>query len=465
VHHRPARKQRPLESRLIPNEPDLFGFEFDLIPDCFYIEIRVREFIFAFILLVLSPVFCPAAILKITVDAAIHPVTSEYIREAIDRADKEDASLLLMTLNTPGGLDSSMREIIEKILSAKTPVAAFVSPSGGRSASAGFFIGIACDLFIMAPGTNTGAAHPVGVSLPGQSMDETMKDKVTNDAASYIKTLAEKRGRNIKMAEDAVRTSLSYTEKEALQGGLIDFVAKNEQEIIDAFDQKTIRRFNGDTVVLRLKQEPVINVDMSARQKFLLAISNPNIAYLLLMIGLLGLYFEFATPGAVFPGVIGGISLLLAIFSFQILPINYVGLILILLAITMFILEVKVHSFGALSLGGITAMVIGSMMLIKAPIPELRPSLRFIIPIAVGISLILIFLVYLVIRAQARRTLTGKEGMIGEIGTARTDLAPEGKVFVHGEIWEAEAVEPVGAGEKVKIIEVLETLKIRVKKA
>jgi len=425
----------------------------------------VRDIIFAFIFLVLFPVYSPAAILKITVDAAIHPVTSEYIRDAIDRADQENASLLIMTLNTPGGLDSSMREIIEKILSAKTPIAAFVSPSGGRSASAGFFIGIACDLFIMAPGTNTGAAHPVGVSITGQAMDQTTEDKVTHDAASYIKTLAEKRGRNVKMAEDAVRKSLSYTEKEALQGGLIDFIAKNEQDIIDAFDQKSIRRFNGDTVVLRLKQEPVINMDMSARQKFLLTISNPNLAYILLMIGLLGLYFEFANPGAILPGVLGGISLLLAIFSFQILPINYVGLILILLAIAMFVLEVKVHSFGALSIGGIIALVIGSMMLIKAPIPELRPSLRIIIPIALGISLILIFLVYLVIRAQARRTLTGKEGMVGEIGTARSDLAPEGKVFVHGELWDAEADAPVRAGEKIRIVEVLGTLKIRVKKA
>jgi membrane-bound serine protease (ClpP class) len=421
--------------------------------------------IFAFVFLLLLPVLSSAAILKITVDAAIHPVTSEYIRDAINRADQENASLLIMTLNTPGGLDSSMREIIEKILSAKTPIAAFVSPSGGRSASAGFFIGIACDLFIMAPGTNTGAAHPVGLSITGQSMDQTMEDKVTHDAASYIKSLSEKRGRNVKMAEDAVRRSLSYTEKEALQGGLIDLVAQNEQAIIDAFDQKAIRRFNGETVVLHLRKEPVITVDMSARQKFLLTISNPNLAYILLMIGLLGLYFEFANPGAILPGVLGGISLLLAIFSFQILPINYVGLILILLALVLFILEVKVHSFGAFSIGGIIAMVIGSMMLVKSPISELRPSLRIIIPVALGVSLILIFLVYLVIRAQARRTLTGKEGMIGEIGTARTDLAPEGKIFVHGELWEAEAVEPVAAGEKVRIVEVLGTLKLRVKKA
>ena len=430
------------------------NIEIDLMKDPFYNEINVRDKIFAFVFLVLFPVFSPAAVLKITVDAPIHPVTSEYIRAAIDRADKENASLLIMTLNTPGGLDTSMREIIEKILSAKTPIAAYVSPSGARSASAGFFIAIACDLFIMAPGTNTGAAHPVGVSITGQSMDKTMEDKVTQDAASYIKTLAEKRGRNVKMAEDAVRKSLSYTEKEALQGGLIDFIAKNEQEIIDAFDQKASRRFNGDTVVLHLKQEPIVEVPMSARQKFLLTISNPNLAYILLMIGLLGLYFEFAHPGAILPGVLGAISLLLAIFSFQILPINYVGLILILLAIGMFILEVKVHSFGALAVGGIIALVIGSMMLIKSPIPELKPSLRVIIPVAFGVSLIFIFLVTLVVRAHMRKVTTGKEGLIGDIGTARTDLGPSGKVFVHGELWQAEADGFIPNGAKVKVTRV-----------
>ncbi|MCJ7565586.1 MAG: nodulation protein NfeD [Candidatus Aminicenantes bacterium] len=409
--------------------------------------------------------FSEAAILKITVNAAIHPVTSEYIRGAIDRADKEGASLLLMTLNTPGGLDSSMREIIEKILSAKTPVAAFVAPSGARSASAGFFIGIASDLFIMAPGTNTGAAHPVGISITGQSMDQTMEDKVTHDAAAYIKTLAEKRGRNVRMAEDAVRKSLSYTEKESLQGGIIDLVAKDEEEIINALDGKTIHRFNGEETVLHLKQQPVIDVPMSARQKFLLTISNPNFAYILLMIGLLGLYFEFANPGAILPGVLGGISLLLAIFAFQILPINYVGLILILLAIVLFILEVKVHSFGALSIGGIIAMLIGSTMLINAPIPELKPSLKFIIPVALGVSLIFIFLVFLVVQAHRRKVATGKEGLIGEIGLAQTDLNPSGKVFVHGELWQAEADEFIPIGAKVKVGRVEANLSLKVTKA
>jgi len=406
-----------------------------------------------------------ASILKISVDAPIHPITSEYIRDAIDRADKENASLVIITLNTPGGLDSSMREIIERILSAKTPVAAYVSPSGGRAASAGFFISIACDIFVMAPGTSTGAAHPVGVSITGQSMDKTMEEKITHDAASYIKTLAEKRGRNTKLAEDAVRESLSYTEQEALNGRLIDLVAKDTQEIIDYFDGKRLVRFSGEEEVLDLKNEEIIEIPMTARQKFLITIANPNLAYILLMLGLLGLYFEFSNPGAILPGVLGGIFLLLAIFSFQILPINYVGLLLILLAIGLFILEVKIQSYGILTVGGITAMIIGSIMLIDTPIPEFRPSLKVIIPVALALSLIFIFLIVIAIRAHMKRVYTGKEGLVGEIGVAKSDIKPEGKVFVHGEIWDAEAAENIPKGAKVKVLEVKDNLMLRVTKS
>ncbi len=404
------------------------------------------------------------SIIKITVDAPIHPITSEYIQKSLEKADRENASLIIISLNTPGGLDTSMREIIEKILSTETPVVAFVSPSGARAASAGFFIGVACDLFVMAPGTNTGAAHPVGVSITGQQMDETMADKVTHDAASYIKSISEKRGRNAKMAEDAVRKSLSYTEKEALEGGLIDLIAKDEQEIIDFFHNKTIQKFDGEERILDLQDEEVVDLPMTARQKFLLTISNPNLAYILLMLGLLGLYFEFSNPGAILPGVLGGLCLLVAIFSFQILPINYVGLILILLSIGLFILEIKVQSYGILSVGGILAMVIGSIMLIDAPIPELRPSLKFIIPVAIGLSLIFLFLIILAVRVHMRKALTGKEGLVGNIGVARTELNPEGKVFVHGEIWDAEAEQDIPEGTKVKVSEVLENLKIKVTK-
>lgn len=425
----------------------------------------MKKYIFICFFLLLIPSVGYPSILKITIDdAAIHPVTSEYIRNSIDKAEQENARLLILELNTPGGLDSSMRAIIERILSSKVPIAAYVSPSGARAASAGFFIAIACDLFVMAPGTSTGAAHPVGVSITGQQMDETMSEKVTHDAASYIKTLAEKRGRNMKMAEDAVRLSLSYTETEALQGGLIDMIAQNVTDIIDHFDGKVIKRFGGEELRLELRGEPVVDVPMSAREKFLLTISNPNLAYILLMLGLLGLYFEFSNPGAILPGVLGGISLLLAIFSFQILPINYVGLILILLAIGMFVLEIKVQSYGILSVGGIVAMVIGSIMLIEAPIPELRPSLKFIIPVAVGLSLIFLFLVIIAIRAHAKKVYTGKEGLVGEVGRAQSDLTPSGKVFVHGELWNAEADENIPQGTEVKVVEVLQNLKIKVTK-
>jgi membrane-bound serine protease (ClpP class) len=425
---------------------------------------KIVPLIFILACLLVLPDQAWSSVFKITVDAPIHPISSEYIANTIDRADRENARLIIIVLNTPGGLDSSMREIIARILAARTPVAVYVSPSGARAASAGFFIAIASDLFVMAPGTSTGAAHPVGISITGQAMDKTMEEKVTHDAASYIKTLAEKRGRNTQLAEQAVRQSLSYTEREALDQGLVDFVAKSVQEIISHFDQKTIRRFDGEEVILRLKDEAVIDIPMSARQKFLMTISNPNLAYILLMLGLLGLYFEFSNPGAILPGVLGAISLLLAIFSFQILPINYVGLILILLAIGLFVLEVKVQSYGILSVGGIIAMVLGSIMLINAPIPELQPSLRFIVPTAIGLSLIFFFLVFLVIRAHAKKVHTGKEGLIGEVGIARTDLRPEGKVFVHGELWNAESTTEIPQGSRVRVVAVLEGLRIRVEK-
>ncbi len=429
----------------------------------FYNVKTVKKFLLSLISLAALAGFSYASILKITVNAPIHPVTSEYIVKSIQKAETQNAQLLIMKLNTPGGLDTSMREIIEKILNSKVPVVTYVSPSGARAASAGFFIGISSDIFAMAPGTNTGAAHPVGISVTGQSMDETMAEKVTHDAASYIKSIAEKRGRNISMAEDAVRKSLSYTEEEAYKGNLIDLIAKDVADLIQSLDGKEIKKFDGTQTILSLEGEEVIDVPMSTRQKFLLTISNPNLAYILLMLGLLGLYFEFSNPGAILPGVLGGICLLLAIFSFQILPINYVGLLLILLAIGLFVLEIKIQSYGILSAGGVIAMLIGSIMLIDSPIPELRPSLNFIIPVVLGLSLIFIFLIFIVIRAHAKKIHTGKEGLVGEIGTASTRLNPEGKVFVSGEIWNAETSEDIPKGSKVEVIEVLDNLKLKVK--
>jgi membrane-bound serine protease (ClpP class) len=427
----------------------------------------VKRLIFSvlFLLLIAScSVYLEARILTVTIKEPIHPITAEIIVKAIKQAGQEKAELLIIKLDTPGGLDSSMREIIEAIISSPVPVVAYVSPAGARAASAGLFISVACDIFAMAPGTSTGAAHPVSIGTSGQAQDKTMEEKVTHDAAAYIRTLAEKRGRNIQMAEDAVRKSLSYTEQEALKGKLINLIAKNEQELIEALDGKEIKRFNGEVQVLNLKDQPLVELPLTFRQKLLMAIANPNLAYILLMLGLLGLYFEFANPGAIFPGVIGGISLLLALFSFQILPVNYVGLLLILLGTVFFVLEIKVTSYGALAVGGAISLFLGSVILIKSPIPELRPSLKFIVPVVLGVSLIFVLLVYLVIKAHSRRALTGKEGLVGETGQALTPISQAGKVFVHGSIWRAVSDDKIEKGDKVQVVEVQDHLTLKVKK-
>ncbi len=417
-----------------------------------------------FLLVAVSSVCLEARILTVTIKEPIHPITAEVVIKSIEKARQENAQLLIIKLDTPGGLDTSMREMIEAIVSSPVPIVAYVSPSGARAASAGLFISVACDIFAMAPGTSTGAAHPVSIGTSGQNQDKTMEEKVTHDAAAYIRTLAEKRGRNMQMAEDAVRKSLSYTEAEALKGRLIDLVAKSEQELVAALDGREIKRFNGEVQLLNLKGQPIVELPLTFRQKLLMTIANPNLAYILLMLGLLGLYFEFANPGAIFPGVIGGISLLLALLSFQILPVNYVGLLLILLGTVFFVLEIKVTSYGALAVGGVVSLFLGSVILIKAPIPELRPSLKFIIPVVLGISLIFVMLVYLVIKAHARRSLTGKEGMIGELGQALSPFSPDGKIFVHGEIWRAVSDDKIEKGDKVQVVEVQDHLTLKVKK-
>ena len=424
-----------------------------------------KKVIFGAFCVACLPLFSHAAIFRVDVHAPIDAVTEEYISGALSRADREGAQLLILSLNTPGGLDSSMRTIIERILAAKTPVVAWVSPSGARAASAGLFIAVACDLFFMAPGTNTGAAHPVGIGVTGQGLDKTMSDKVTEDAAAYIKSLSGRRGRNVTMAEAAVRRSLSYTAEEALKGGLIDGLAPDMAGLIAQLDGRAITRFTGQTETLRLKGLPVVEVPLSRRQRFLMAISNPNLAYLLLMLGLLGIYFEFAHPGAIFPGILGGISLILAFFAFQILPINYAGLALIFLAILLFILEIKITSHGLLAIGGVVSLLIGSVMLIRSDIPELRPSLTFILPVVVGFSLIFLFIVTIAARAMRRKVQTGGEGLVGETGTARTDLAPEGRVFVHGELWRATAGTPVPKGARVRVVQVEKDMSLKVEKA
>jgi membrane-bound serine protease (ClpP class) len=398
------------------------------------------------------PVF--SAIITIEVNMPIHPVSAEYIVKSIERAERENAELFLIKLDTPGGLDSSMREIIKKILSSKVPVAVWVFPQGGRAASAGFFITVSADIAIMSPGTSIGAAHPVSIPIGGEKPDKTMEEKAAQDSSAFAKSIAEKRGRNIKMAVDAVLQSLSYSETEALKGGLIDFIATNLDEIIEKFDEKKIKRFDQKEAVLKLKGKEIKEIKMNLRQKILSEVANPNVALILMMLGLLGLYFEFSNPGAILPGVLGAISLLLAFFALQILPVNYVGLLLILLAIGLFVAEIKVQGFGILGIGGIISMIFGSMMLFNSTIPGLKPDLSIVIPVSIIFGILFFFFLYISLKAHTHKVSTGAEGLVGTEGEAITDISPKGKVFIQGEIWDAHSAIPIPKGASVKVVKV-----------
>jgi len=394
----------------------------------------------------------PAArpVLAIKVDGVIAPSMADYIIRAIKQADREVAQALIIELDTPGGLDLSMRAIIKEMLAAERPIIVYVSPRGARAASAGTFITLAAHVAAMAPGTNIGAAHPVNM---GGQMDKEMTKKVTNDAAAYIRTIAEQRGRNVQWAEDAVRKSVSATEKEALTLKIIDLVADKPDDLLVALDGRKVTTASG-AVVLHTKGVEVTRLDMNLRDKILKVISDPTIAYMLLMLGLAGLYFELSTPGAILPGVLGGICLILAFYAFQTLPINYAGLLLILLAIILFIAEVKVTSYGMLTVGGIIAMILGSMMLIKSPEPFLRISLSAILFTTAATAAFFGFVVTMALRAQRQQTTTGAEGLIGQIGTVRTPLTPEGSILVGGELWSAQCEDRAEPGDKVKVLAV-----------
>ena len=388
--------------------------------------------------------------LVIRVEGVIAPSSADFITSAIKRADRELAEVLVIELDTPGGLDLSMRSIIKEMLAAERPIVAYVSPSGARAASAGAFITLAAHVAAMAPGTNIGAAHPVNM---GGQMDKEMNKKVTNDAAAYIRTIAERRGRNVQWAEDAVRKSVSATEKEALKLKIIDFVSESLEDLIASLDGREVTTAKGK-VVLHTKGVEVKRIEMSLRDKVLKVISDPTIAYVLLMLGMAGLYFEFSTPGAILPGILGGICLILAFYAFQTLPINYAGLLLILLAIILFLAEVKVASHGVLAAGGIAAMILGSLMLIKRSEPFMRISLVAILVTTAATAAFFVFLVAVGLKAQRQKTTTGVEGLIGQVGTARTPLRPEGRVFVGGELWSARCEEGAEVGEKVRVMAV-----------
>jgi membrane-bound serine protease (ClpP class) len=385
----------------------------------------------------------------VKVNDAISPGVADFLKRGIEKANDENAACLIIEMDTPGGLAESMRIIIKSILASRIPVIVYVAPGGARAASAGVMITMAADIAAMAPGTNIGAAHPVGIG--GKKIDKTMSDKVVNDMVAHAKSVAEKRGRNAEWVEKAIRESVAVTETEALKENIIDIVAKDIDDLIKQINGRNIK----DKGLLKLANAKQIILEESLRTKVLKTISNPNIAYILLMIGLAGLYFELSHPGAIFPGVIGGISLILAFFALQTLPVNYAGILLILLAIVLFIMEMKITSYGLLSVAGIISLLLGSMMLFEATTPEFKLSWGVFIPTIVLISGFFVFVATLVFRAQASRPQTGYSGIIGEIGIVKKSIKPEGKVFVHGELWNARAKEPISEGTKVRVVDVV----------
>jgi membrane-bound serine protease (ClpP class) len=386
-------------------------------------------------------------VLVATIAAPIGPVTADYLAAVIERAEGDNAALLVVELDTPGGLDTAMRQMVQGIIGSRVPVAVYVSPSGARSASAGVLITLAADVAAMAPGTNIGAAHPV--NLGGGSMDNTMSRKVENDAAAYARSLAARSGRNADWAESAVRESASLSGKDALEKKVIDLVCPSLADLLDRVDGRTVKK--GETVLtLRTKGAPVTRVPMGLRHRVLSALANPNIAYILMMLGVYGIYFELASPGAVFPGVVGGISLVLGFYALQTLSANYAGFLLILLAVLLFFLELKIQSHGALAIGGIVAMVLGSLMLFRQSAdPFLRVSWTVLITMVALSAVFFSVVISMAVRSQLRKPSTGSEGMVGEEGEAVTDIDGKGKVHVVGELWDARCDRPVRKGEPV----------------
>jgi len=396
----------------------------------------------------------------VELSGVVHAVTAAHVIQAIDRADAGRAPLLVIRIDTPGGLDTAMRQIVDRMLNCRTPVAVFVGPSGARAASAGFVIAVAADVAAMAPGTNLGAAHPVAGM--GQ-MDEVMSKKVTSDAAAYIRGKAERRGRNVEMAEKAVIESKSFTEKEALELKLIDLVAKDVPDLLAQLEGREVKRFDGTIVTLRLTGQRTFDVKMDWRQAVLSAIARPEILFLLLLGALAGLGAEISHPGFVFPGVLGALCLILFLFASQIIPVNWAGVLLVLLAIGLFVAEVKVASYGLLTLGGLVALILGAMMLVDSPLPEMRIDPWRLAPAILAFAGFAIALGRLVLQSQRRSALTGAEGFVGRPGVVEADLDPEGWVIVQGERWRAQAGEPVSHGETVVVVSV-EGLRLRVRK-
>ncbi len=400
----------------------------------------------AFWLLTAAPAQgAPGEIRVIEVAAAIGPGVAEFIKKSIAAAEEEQAACIIIRLDTPGGLASAMREIEMAMLASRVPVVVYVSPSGARAASAGVMITLAADIAAMAPGTNIGAAHPVGAG--GREIEEKMSEKVVNDMVAHARSVAESKGRNADWVEKAIRESVAVTETEALEQNIIDLVAKDMDDLIAQIDGRQV----ADKGTLDLKDAPRRTVEEDLRTKILKAISDPNVAFLLFLLGAAGLYFEFSNPGALFPGIIGGICLVLAIFAFQVLPVNYVGVLLMVLAIVFFLLEIKVTSYGMLSLAGVVSLFLGALMLYEGDDPAVRISWSVLIPTVGLVSAFFVVVAGLAFRSQVSTALTGERGLVGKIGVVKQALDLEGKVFVHGELWKATAGAPIGDGRKVRI--------------
>lgn len=388
-------------------------------------------------------------VIAVTIDGVIHPITAESVNRAVEKAAHENAAALLVRLNTPGGLLDATRHLDQTLLKSPVPVITYVTPSGGRAASAGFFILEAGDVAAMAPGTNTGAASPV---LLNQEMDKVMRAKVENDSAALLRTMMVNRGRNATAAESTVREAKSFTEREALDSHLIDLVAKDETALLATLNGREITRFDGRKTRLELSGAEVVEFEQTLRERVVSAIADPNLGFILLIVGALGIYVEFSSPGLIFPGVLGAIFVLLGLSSLAVLPINWIGVMLLILSLALFIAEAKFASHGILGAGGTAAMIFGAVLLVDAP-PDLRIHWLTAFAVAIPFALITTFLVTLVLKARRNKVVTGQQGMIDETGEARTAIAPRGKVFVHGEYWDAEASVPIDAGSRIRVVD------------
>jgi membrane-bound serine protease (ClpP class) len=389
-----------------------------------------------------------ADVLKIVVADTIHPLTAEYFDRAIQEAQRTHADALLIELNTPGGMMVSMEDIIQKLLAAPIPTIIYVTPAGGSASSAGFFILEAADVAAMAPGTNTGTAHPV---LQGATMDPVMKEKMENYGASLMRSYTTKRGRNADVAETAVRSSKTFTAEEALTQHLVEYIAKDEGDLLRQLDGKTITRFDGSKVVLHVAGKPVRLYEMTLKQRILSWLMNPNLSFVLFSIGLMAIYAEFNHPGAIIPGVVGFIFVMLALVAFGMLPTNYVSVVMILGAFVLFALEAKLQSHGLLGGSGVFLMVFGALLLVDGPIPQMRVQLWTALGVSIPMGVITIFLMTIAFKARRNKVVTGEQGMVGEVAIVCAPLTPSGKVFVQGELWNAVAPANVEAGGRVVI--------------